>query len=515
MSNPINDPLFRLIKSLSKSEKRNFTLYVNRIQDTKEVKFVQLFEVLDRQKEYQEKQIFQKIPDLKKSQLSNIRRHLYKQLLISLRMINIQVNVDLAIREQIDFAKILYNKGFYKDSLKILERAKGIAINAHQDLLHLEILEFEKLIELRHITRSSADRAEVLSDDAVKRASVINTSSKLSNLSLRLYGLYIKIGHIKQQKDYYMLSEFFRSNLPTRPESEMTFFEKITLYQCHYWYNHILLNFVQGYKYAQKWVDLFEQDKDMQGNDPELYMQGFNNLLSSLFYTGYYSKFEENLKRLEEFGEAHYKSFNKNEKVQYFLYLNSHRINNYFMQGAFSEGVEIVPELKKKLGRYQTHLDQHRIMVFYYRIACLYFGNGNNNEAIDYLNKIINFSMGHLGEDIQCFARILNLIAHYELGHYNLLEHLVKSVYRFLRKMEELNAVQEEILRFLRKSLNTNPQNLTESFVKLRTRLIPHTNNPVERRSFLYLDIISWLTSKIEGRPVQAVIREKFKMEKR
>lgn len=515
MSNLINDPLFRLIKSLSKSEKRNFTLYVNRIQDTKEVKFVQLFEVLDRQKHYQEDQIFQKIPDLKRSQLSNIRRHLYKQLLTSLRMINIQVNVDLAIREQIDFAKILYNKGFYQDSLKILERAKVMAMNAHQDLLHLEILEFEKLIELRHITRSSADRADTLTDDAVKRATIINTSSQLSNLSLRLYGLYIKIGHIKQEKDYYMLTEFFRSNLPTTPEAEMTFFEKITLYQCHFWYNHILLNFVQGYKYAQKWVDLFDQDTGMQLNDPELYMQGFNNLLSSLFYTSYYSKFDKNLKLLEAFGVANSKRFNKNEEVQYFLYLNSHRINSYFMRGAFSEGILTVPELKKKLGRYETHLDQHRIMVFYYRIACLYFGSGNNNATIDYLNRIINFSIGHLGEDIQCFARILNLIAHYELGHYNLLEHLVKSVYRFLRKMEEMNAVQEEILRFLRRSLNINPQNLTESFIQLRTRLIPHTNNPVERRSFLYLDIISWLTSKIENRPVQLVIQEKFEAEKR
>jgi len=515
MSNPVNDPLFRLIKSLSKSEKRNFTLYVNRIQDTKEVKFVQLFEVLDRQKQYNEAQIFQKIPDLKRSQLSNIRRHLYKQLLTSLRMINVQVNVDLAIREQIDFARILYNKGFYKDSLKILERAKVIAMSAHQDLLHLEILEFEKLIELRHITRSSADRADTLADDAVMRAAVIDTNSQLSNLSLRLYGLYIKIGHIKQEKDYYMLGEFFRSNLPARPETEMTFFEKITLYQCHFWYNHILLNFVQGYKYAQKWVDLFEQDPDMQLNDPELYMQGFNNLLSSLFYTGYYSKFDENLKSLEAFGEKNYKKFTQNEAVQYFLYLNNHRINRYFMQGAFSEGTLIVPELKKKLSRYKTHLDQHRIMVFYYRIACLYFGSGDNNSAIDYLNRIINFSIGHLGEDIQCFARILNLIAHYELGHYNLLEHLVKSVYRFLRKMEELNAVQEEILRFLRRSLNTNPQNLTESFIKLRTRLIPHTSSPVERRSFLYLDIISWLTSKIENRPVQAVIQEKFEAERR
>lgn len=515
MSNPVNDPLFRLIKSLSKSEKRNFTLYVNRIQDTKQVKFVQLFEVLDRQKQYSEEQIFKKIPDLKKSQLSNIRRHLYKQLLTSLRMINVQVNVDVGIREQIDFARILYNKGFYIDSLKILDRAKGTAIAAHQDLLHLEILEFEKLIELRHITRSSADRAEGLSGQADKRSKVISTSSQLANLSLRLYGLYIKIGHVKQEKDFFMLTEIFRSNLPARQESEMTFFEKVHLYQCHFWYNHILLNFVQSFRYAQKWVTLFQQDTDMQEHDPELYMQGYNNLLSSCFYTSYYSKFAENLEHLEAFGASHKKQFNKNEEVQFFLYVNNHRINKYFMEGAFTQSLRIIPDLIKNIKRYQPHLDQHRILVFYYRIACLYFGSGDNKAAIDYLNKIINFSIGHLREDIQCFARILNLIAHYELGHYNLLEHLVKSVYRFLRKMEELNAVQQEIIKFLRRNLHLNPQNLNDAFLRLRSRLEPLESSPVERRSFLYLDIISWLTSKIENRPVQAVIQEKFLIEKR
>jgi len=515
MSNPVNDPLFRLVKSLSKSEKRNFTLYVNRIQDTKEVKFVQLFEVLDRQKQYDEEQIFKKIPDLKRTQLSNIRRHLYKQLLTSLRMISVQVNVDVGIREQLDFAKILYNKGFYIDSLKILDRAKGMAIAAHQDLLHLEILEFEKLIELRHITRSSADRADTLTADAHKRAKVIGTSSQLANLSLRLYGFYIKIGHIKQEKEADMLNEIFRSNLPVRSESEMTFFEKVHLYQCHFWYNHILLNFVQSFKYAQKWVTLFQQNTGMQAHDPELYMQGFNNLLSSCFYTNYYSKFAENLESLEIFGAVNTKKFNKNEEVQFFLYVNNHRINKYFMEGAFSESLHLIPALEKGMKRYQPHLDQHRILVFYYRIACLYFGSGDNKSAIDYLNRIINFSIGHLREDIQCFARILNLIAHYELGHYNLLEHLVKSVYRFLRKMEELNAVQQEILKFLRRNLHLNPQNLTDAFLQLRTHLKPLENSPVERRSFLYLDIISWLTSKIENRPVQTIIQEKFLIGKR
>jgi hypothetical protein len=37
-----------------------------------------------------------------------------------------------------------------------------------------------------------------------------------------------------------------------------------------------------------------------------------------------------------------------------------------------------------------------------------------------------------------------------------------------------------------------------------------YENHPFEKRAFLYLDIISWLESKIENRPVQAIIRQKF-----
>ena len=94
------------------------------------------------------------MPDVKKRHLSNLKRHLYKQILISLRLIYIQKNIDIQIREQLDFARILYGKGLYMQSLKLLERIKRTALEHHQDVLHLEILEFQKMIEARHITRS-------------------------------------------------------------------------------------------------------------------------------------------------------------------------------------------------------------------------------------------------------------------------------------------------------------------------------------------------------------------------
>ncbi len=88
------------------------------------------------------------------------------------------------------------------------------------------------------------------------------------------------------------------------------------------------------------------------------------------------------------------------------------------------------------------------ILVFYYKIACLYFGSGDNEKSIEYLNRIINWKVD-LRTDFNVMPVLLHLIAHYELGNYDILEYLIKSVYRFMSKMENLSVVEKEIFSFL------------------------------------------------------------------
>ena len=90
-----SDQTFTLIKSLTKAEKRNFKLYATRIQSKEELKFVQLFEVIDKISQYDEEVILKRLPDIKRRQLPNLKRHLYKQILSSLRLIHIQKNADI------------------------------------------------------------------------------------------------------------------------------------------------------------------------------------------------------------------------------------------------------------------------------------------------------------------------------------------------------------------------------------------------------------------------------------
>ena len=103
------DFLFVLIKSLSTSEKRQFKLYVNRLGINVDAKFLLLFNELDKMNEYQEEIIIQKKISTKQ-QLSNLKAHLYKQILVSLRMNPIHQNNRIQLREQLDFANILYQK---------------------------------------------------------------------------------------------------------------------------------------------------------------------------------------------------------------------------------------------------------------------------------------------------------------------------------------------------------------------------------------------------------------------
>ena len=149
-------------------------------------------------------------------------------------------------------------------------------------------------------------------------------------------------------------------------------------------------------------------------------------------------------------------------------------------------------------------------MVFYYKLACVYFGADDFKTALDYLNKIINSPIGGLREDIQSFARILSLISHYELGNDFLVSYQIKSIYRFLIKMEDLQAVQKEILGFIRRTPLMTKKDLKTEFIKLRAKLIKFQNDPYERRPFLYLDIISWLDSKIENKRIQDTIKNKL-----
>ena len=201
MPNRSTDALFQLVHSLEKSEKRNFRLYVTRNTSSTDLKIIQLFDVLDKMSEYDETILLKKAPSITKLQLSNIKAALYKQLLASLRLLKSQENIDIQLHEQLDYARILYNKGLYHQSLRILDKIKEMAKAHYQVSLLPQVLFLEKKIESLHITRSMEDRADVLASESESAIQNLQLITKLSNLSMKLYSWYKKHGHARNEND--------------------------------------------------------------------------------------------------------------------------------------------------------------------------------------------------------------------------------------------------------------------------------------------------------------------------
>lgn len=504
------DLLFKLIKSLSKAEKRNFKLYVKRIQSEGEVMFFQLFEVLEKQRVYQETKAKTKLNDLSKSQFSNLKRHLYQHLLTSLRLMHLNKQLDIQIREHIDYAYILYGKGLYIQSLKILSRAKALAINNHHNLLLQEIIEFEKRIESHHITRTTTERMNKLIAQAASQARVNTNIIFLSNLKLELQRLFINSGHAKVEGDRVRILENYGPRIRDYKIDQLSFFERVYYYQSLYWLHYILGHFERCHYYAQEWVGLYRESPNMMEEDVDIYMRGLHQLLTSSLYTNNTEVFRRTQSEFEAFYQTYAGQFNTNSKILAFLYRYQAIFNRALMEGDYESSIQLIPIVREQLERYDDQLDLHKIHILYYKIAALFLCNGQADYAVDYLNLIINLKAGHLREDIQAYARLLFLMAHYDLKNEDIMEYLITSTGRFLNKIKDKSRLQALVLRFFRQTIYKGEPERLVLLKALRENLELLSQDPFERRGFVYLDMFRWIDSKIQQLPITALVLHDF-----
>jgi hypothetical protein len=509
MANRSPDILFQLVQSLEKAEKRHFKLYIKRSSSRDNLKIVRLFDALDKLKEYDEKQLLKKLSGIQKPQLANLKTHLYKQLLASLRLLKSADSIDLQLNEQFDYGHILYKKGLFQQSLRILERAKELA-KSHQKYNFLtQVLALEKRIENLHITRSMHDRAELLSAETIEITSRINMVERLSNLALQLYSWYIRYGHARNEEDEQGVKQFLKNNLPPGAAEQTGFYERLYLYQSYCWYAFIRQDFLQYYRYTQKWVNLFHEQPLMIRVETGHYIKGMHNLLNAHFDLRNYRQFAVTLKQFEALSRTKRVQEHDNFRIQAFIYISQARINQHFMLGTFREGLSLVPGIEEKMEEYSLFIDRHRILVLNYKIATLYFGSGDYATCIDYLQKIIHDQVD-LRYDLQCYSRLLHLLAHYEMGNFDIMESLTKSVYRFMAKMANLTVVEEEMFRFLKNSFRMSRQELRTELESFLNKIKHLEKNRFETRAFAYLDIISWVESKVYRKPMSEIIHEKY-----
>lgn len=493
--------LFGLIQSLTKAEKRNFKLYIRRLQKEGEVKFFQLFAILEKWDTYDEALLRKQLKIKTPHQLSNLKRNLYQHILTSLRLIRIKQDLDIQIRELINYAQILYGRGLYLQALRILDKAKSKARDHHQDLLHLEIVEFEKRIESRHITRSTNKRMSGLIEESSDRARVNSNIVDWSNLKLELQRSFINYGHVRNGKAQDKMANDYAYCFSSVDIARMTFFEKIHYYQARYWLHYLLLDMEKCREVANEWVVLYRKAPKEIDEDVDSYLQALHALMIAAYYLGDLPTFTATSEQLDGFLRQRGKGVNENTEIIAFLYTQLARINECFIAADFKKALQLLPKIDAGIKKFKKLLDPHKVHILYYKIASIHLANGQPDLCVHYLQPIINAG-SHLRDDIIIYARLLLFMAHYEMKNLEVLEYLLASAGRLIQKSKGRNRLQKLCLRHFRKLSTAGPYEQDDRLREFMLELEPLQLNPFLRRAFLYLDVPLWVESLLARKSI-------------
>ncbi len=504
---PNEQLLFELIQSLTKSEKRSFKLYSKRSGGATETKYIKLFDIMERLDKYDEEQILKKLPNTSKTQFANLKSHLYGQILGSLRISNLKHDIDIDLREQLDYIRVLYKKGLYNQSLRLLNRAKNITGDYRKDLFQLALLDYEKQIRSQQVfelEEAQADDIDAQTDRAMRRFMNVQ---KFFTLATKLKARFVENGMVKSERELNNLKALFYTNLPDYNESELAFNEKFYLYRAYYWFSYLTYDFENCITYAEKWIDIFHEtglDKKRRTG----YLKGLNRLLQSAFRVNSLAKFENYYKLLETFEQTEGPSLASNTQVLLVKYKALQAFNYVFLTAEFNANEDRIDEVMKQVKTNEKYIDKHNQIVINYKASVFYFALQQYETSRFYLNKLLNDN-DSLRSDLKGYARIISILVDYDTGEEQYFEQKLKSAYDYIVFEENLGQVQEVFLDFMGKIGQIYPQDLKKGFMSLKAEIDKVNHGDFSRKTLLYFDLMSWIEAKIEGRSFAEVVKAK------
>lgn len=504
---PNEQLLFELIHSLTKSEKRSFKLFAKRSGATNEAKFIRLFDVLEKMSVYDEEAIKKRLPNISSTQFANLKSHLYSQILASLRLSNLKSDIDIELREQLDYIRVLYKKGLYNQSLRLLNRAKNTTGSYRKDLFQLSLLDYEKQISSQQVFDLEEDYANQLDEQTDQALTRFSNVQKFFTLAIKMKARFIEKGMVKSELEMNNLRALFHTSLPSFKEEDLAFNEKFYFYRASYWYSYLTYDFNSCVTYAEKWIRIFK-DTGLNKKRRAGFLKGLNRLLQSAFRVDDLLRFEMYFNELMNFEIVEGPTLASNTQALLIKYKALQTFNRVFLKADFEDNLKVVQGLLNNVEANTAFIDRHNLTVIYYKAGVYYFAQGNYQESRFYLNKLITDN-DHLRGDLKGFARLIDILIDYDSGEEERMDQRIKSALAYIKKEDDLGEFQMSFLNFIMKLGSVYPHDLKDSFLALRSHLVELRKDSYAAKPLLYFDFISWLDTKIEKKTFSEVIKGK------
>jgi len=503
--------LFKLIKSLTKSEKRFFKL--SSALQNGEKNYLKLFDFIESQDTYDEEVLKSFFREERFIQhLPSEKNHLYRLILKSLRSFYSEQSVSSILKQELKNVEILHKKALYKECEKFVKKAKKLAKDHEKFYYWFELIAWEK--KLLEEAYEEGDFNHDLNELIAEEEEVI---AKLRNLA-EYQVLYSKINYV------------FRSGGFTRNEQEKRVVDDIANYHLIKGKNTAISTrattmcyYIKGLcsatnrEYQDSFV-FFNKVREILDRSPQIkvdlskrYVLTMSHLLRCYVDS---RDFEKALKLIAEIRALEgTKGFDSMDiLVRIFTISHSFELMVLNLSGDFSKANLRLPELEENLSVFGEKINKEHRVLFAYQMAYAYFGVGEYKKALNVLNSVLNDNEQVLRQDLYNFSKLLNLIIHFELDNLDFLSYQIKSTNRYLNKTNRDYVVENFLMKHLRRLIKVSGRiERIEIFEEMEKELNELFKDERERIILDYIDIQSWIQSKLSTSTFDQSVRANLK----
>lgn len=423
-----------LISSLSKSEKKHVLLFLKRNKSDSIL--------LDLYKAYSDGE--KKVASLKE-EIDNFHFHnnyLYQQILLALRNVHQEKNVEGRIRALITDGEILLHRSLYEQALTKAGAAKALSKKHEKFTLELECIELDRKIRHRMETLNSPKGLlKVEWDREQELIESIKIRCGYRYFAYEIFGLSRQEAVLRDQQKLQMYDSILHPDWFSNEELANSFQAKIDLYNSLGILHRAKGDFDKLYEIRKKIIALIDRYPEQVKEIPGVYLSSLNNMIIACFHL---EKFDEGLRFIHLLKKHPVR--NRDEKLRVFVNTSSLELGYYDYTKKYKEGIISAIDVERQLIEVEQDIGVHNRLALWFNLATIYFKASELKKASRCLTNVINEKGEKFRVEILTFGRILQLFILLETGEHRQLQSLLKSSVRIIDKQNRLFRFEDEIL---------------------------------------------------------------------
>lgn len=491
--------LFDLLKSLSPEEENIFRLQSSLQQGEKN--YIKLYNYIQKQDVYDEDNVKNHFSgDIFVQHFASEKNQLLHHILKSLRLHRQENIASAMIDEEIKNIQVLFNKSLYKQSRKQLSLLKKRASDYELFYSLLEIVELEKvLIDMEaHFGEINYNTIDDLINEENTVFNKIENYSAYEVQYSKVNRLSSKLMIARSTEDVKEITEIIKET--KRLKATTKFLSKKASVVCLFTIglaNKLLNEIDEVHRAFSELVIEMENKPELITEMPNFYINAHGYLIR---YFAIKKQFDDGFKMIDKLKSLTLTEMFKATDLQIAIFTQSYitEMMLYSFIGQHQKATKIIPYVIKGLDKYETKINNEDLVMIYHAISMVYFGVGDYNKSLHWLNKIINTNYDDLRQDTIRISKLINLIIHFELGNDDLISYIYKSTLRFFNQQEKQYKFEMVFLDYYKKiALSKKEGKQKDTYIKFKQELQVVFKNKYEKNALEFFNFYAWLDSKI------------------